>query len=80
MHPGRVPILVNDYERAVDAELTKVVHGHGRRVHRKTRMIDLLPRERLSPADLSFATRAHFELDATDKADIWLSFSDDPEE
>jgi hypothetical protein len=76
---NRVPILVNDYERAVDAQLIAVYRGRGRRVHCKPRLADVLPVNdgQLSNADVSYALRAHFDFVVTDReglAEIAVEF------
>ena len=65
---NRVPILVNDYERAVNAQLAAVYRGRGRRVHCKPRVADVLPVNdgKIGADDLSYALRAHFDFVVTD--------------
>jgi hypothetical protein len=76
---NRVPILVNDYERAVDAQLAAVYQGRGRRVHCKPRLADVLPVNdgQISDADPTYALRAHFDFVVTDReglAEIAVEF------
>jgi hypothetical protein len=65
----RVPILVNDYERAVDSQLASVFGRSGRRVHCKPRLADVLPVNdgSLGQADRSYALCAHFDFVVTDE-------------
>lgn len=64
----RKPILVNDYEKAVDAHLLPLTTNGGLRLHCKPRLADVLPVDgQVSGADLSFALKAHFDFVLADQ-------------
>jgi hypothetical protein len=70
MDACRVPILVNEYERVVDARLARLRGRHDARLFPKVGLKDVLPihGSGLDDADYTYALMAHFDFVITDLA------------
>jgi hypothetical protein len=66
----RVPTLVNEYERVVDEQLTRLCERHNARLFQKVGLKDVLPihGSGLDDADYTYALMAHFDFVITDQA------------
>jgi hypothetical protein len=66
----RVPTLVNEYERVVDEQLTRLCEQHDARLFQKVGLKDVLPihGSGLDDADYTYALMAHFDFVITDQA------------